>query len=147
MMIPTGIIPFALDSKLKQIHFHGMTLSVETSKGHIRYGKDWHHKMPADYGFINKTLGADGDEMDCYKGPHPESNKVFIVDQNRMDNPKEFDEHKVMLGYLTEKEAKADYLAGHTHGNKIFRGITETSIPGLKRWLRIGNVTRPVSKD
>jgi len=45
----------------------------------------------------------------CYVGPNPESEIVYIVNQNDPTTG-EFDEQKVMLGFNSEKEAKAAYL-------------------------------------
>jgi len=145
VFIPYTSSPYILDSHELTTKFQGMTIVIETPKGEIRYGKGWSHKMPADYGYIEETVGADGDEMDCYLGPDLKSETAFIVDQNQKDNSSEFDEHKVMLGYFTEAAAAKDYIAGHTHGEEIFRGITAISMPDLKRWLKTGDVSKPVS--
>lgn len=145
MFIPYAPIPILLDSAYEfTTRFQGMSLAIETPKGELRHGKGWSHKMPADYGYIDGTVGADGDEMDCYLGPDLKSETAFIVDQNQKDNPTDFDEHKVMLGYSTEAAAAKDYIAGHSHGEMIFRGITAILIKDLKRWLKSGDITKPV---
>lgn len=123
--------------------FHGLTIVIETPKFEMRQGPGWMSSPPADYGYILDTTGADGDEMDCYLGPNPESNIVYVVDQNKMDSP-EFDEHKCMLGYKSMSQAKKDYYDGHTHGVKIFRGITAMTIKVFKAWLQHGDISKPI---
>lgn len=137
---------FWANDSLPTKSFHDMKLVIETPKDGMRQGPGWMSSPPADYGYILDTTGADGDEMDCYLGPNPESSIVYVVDQNRMDDSTEFDEHKCMLGYDSKAEAKADYIAGHTSGDKIFRNITVMPLSQFKRWLKDGDISRPVGK-
>jgi hypothetical protein len=65
--------------------------------------------MNYSYGYIRGTVGVDKDHLDCYVGPNPESEMVYIVNQNDPVTGK-FDEQKVMLGFSSEEEAKAAYL-------------------------------------
>jgi hypothetical protein len=94
---------------------HGMDISIENKKGSTRSGTDkdghdWSIKMNFDYGYIRGTVGKDKDHLDCYIGPNPESEKVFIVHQNDPMTG-EYDEDKVMLGFGTLEEAKKAYLS------------------------------------
>jgi hypothetical protein len=54
-------------------------------------------------------VGVDKDHLDAYVGPSPESEIVYIVNQNDPVTG-DFDEQKVMLGFNSEAEAKAAYL-------------------------------------
>lgn len=137
-------LPISSSPNLSSYKVHGMDIVVETPKYGVRTGPGWMNVSPADYGYIRGYIGADGDEMDCYVGPNPLSQNVYVVDQNRIDDFGKFDEHKCMLGYNSLNEAKSDYLAGHTHGNQILRGISKMSLPVFKRWLEIGNLTKPL---
>lgn len=100
----------------KRRKFAGMDISVETAKGEHRYWYDPHAKkhgktkMKYDYGYIRRTEGTDGDHVDVYLGPHADSERVFIVNQKKPPDFKEFDEQKVMLGFRTPSEAKQAYL-------------------------------------
>jgi hypothetical protein len=92
----------------------GMDISIENKKGSVRSGTDkdghdWSIKMAYPYGYIRGTIGVDGDHLDCYLGPNPESEKVFIVNQNDPATGK-FDEQKVMLGFDSLEKAKEAYL-------------------------------------
>ena len=64
---------------------HGLDVTIENPKGSFRTGvhdgKPWRVRMPADYGYIRGTTGADGDHVDCYVGSHETSDKVFVIDQ------------------------------------------------------------------
>ena len=145
MLIPYTPLPLALDSVMLSERVQGLTVVIEVPKGEIRYGKGWQHRMPADYGYIEGTMGADGDEMDCYLGPDPASNMVYVVDQSRMDDHSKFDEHKCMIGFLSLKEARAIYIKGHTHGEEIFRAITPMTMTIFKSWLKHGDIDKPVN--
>ena len=117
-------------------HFklHGLSICIETPKGQRRR-PDW-PEMPADYGFIKKTEGADGDEVDVFIGPHRQSEMVYVIDQ--CDQQGQFDEHKVMLGYTNYKKAMDAYRAAYCKGWKIGK-VTSLTIEQLKNWLATGD--------
>lgn len=132
----------------EHISFQGLPISIENKKGSKRSGigpdgKRWRCTLPADYGYIKRTEGADGDHVDVYIGPHKDSRQVFLI--NQVDHKsKRFDEHKAMLGYRSEKEALADYCAAFSDGKGHARvGSVETmSLDGFKDWLKSGDTTR-----
>jgi hypothetical protein len=114
---------------------HGMDISIENKKGSTRSGTDkdgheWSIKMNFDYGYIRGTVGVDGDHLDCYVGPNPESKKVFIVNQNDPASGK-FDEQKVMLGFDSSEEAKKAYDSQYDRPN-FLGDITEMGIDEFK---------------
>jgi hypothetical protein len=92
----------------------GMDISIENKRGSTRSGTDkdghtWSTPIHYDYGYIRGTVGTDKDHLDCYIGDNPESEIVYIVNQNDPVTGT-FDEQKVMLGFTGEAEAKAAYL-------------------------------------
>jgi hypothetical protein len=94
---------------------HGMDISIENKKGSTRRGTDkdghdWSIKMNFDYGYIRGTVGKDKEHIDVYVGPNPESEIVYIVNQNDPTTG-DFDEQKVMLGFDSENEARKAYLS------------------------------------
>ena len=94
--------------------FAGFDISVENKKGSTRSGVDgdghkWSCFMHYDYGYIRGTEGVDGDHVDVYIGDHEGAEYAYIVHQNNPVTGK-YDEDKVMLGFLTLKEAKIAYL-------------------------------------
>ena len=119
---------------------------VETPQYGVRSGPGWMNVSPADYGFIEGFMGADGDEIDCYIGPNESSSLVYVIDQNEYPGLVNFDEHKCMLGYTSKQEALDDYYAGHTHGSLIFRGLTTMSMKDFLVWLKSGDLKQPLSK-
>ena len=129
--------------------YHGLPVRVETPAGGRRSGKTpdgkpWSVNMPADYGFVEGTTGADGDSLDCYVGPSPESSNVYVVDQLTLDG-KSFDEHKCLLGFYTLESALEDYHAGHHLSNKVFGAVTEMTMPMFRKLLVTGDLTKPLS--
>jgi superfamily II DNA or RNA helicase len=128
----------------------GIQIAVENPRGSWRRGKDakgrpWAAQMAHHYGFAKGTWGADGDGVDVFIGPDPESPHVWIVDQV---NPAtgDFDEHKVMLGFHTEEEARQGYLDSFSPGWKGFRAISYCTMDDFKDWLGNGPITRPAAK-
>ncbi|MBV7408773.1 PLxRFG domain-containing protein [Maritimibacter sp. DP1N21-5] len=121
--------------KTGKIGWRGLTLSIENAKGSMRrkIGPDgetaWEVKMPAHYGRILGTEGADGDHVDFYMGDDPKAERAFVIDQVDAETGK-FDEHKVMLGFATEADARAAYEAGFSDGKGKDRlgGLTAMSV-------------------
>ncbi len=57
-----------------RVSFHGLPFVMENPKDSTRSGVDadgkpWEAKLPADYGYLSRTEGADGDQVDAYIGP------------------------------------------------------------------------------
>jgi len=114
-----------------------LEIVIEHPRGSIRSGvnhkgEKWQTKMVHDYGYIKRTKGADGEKIDVYIGPNPNSKNIFIITQlNPLTG--EFDEYKVMIGFKTEQEAKAGYLAHYPKDWKGYGGIKK--INNLKEWI------------
>jgi hypothetical protein len=114
---------------------HGMDISIENRKGSTRSGTDkdgheWHTDMHFNYGYIRGTVGVDKDHLDAYIGPNPESEIVYIVNQNDPVTG-DFDEQKVMLGFGSEEEAKAAYLKQYDRPG-FFGSIVKMDIDTFK---------------
>jgi phage-related protein (TIGR01555 family) len=131
------------DPGVMEFNIHGLTCVVETPKGHIRSGKGWSVRMPAHYGYIEGFTGADGDSLDCYIGPDPESDWVYIVDQRHLHTSKGFDEHKVFLGFDTLGEVKRAYPKAHHRADEVMMDISPMQIDDFKYWLATANLNRP----
>ena len=125
--------------KKGHIQLHGLDISIENPKGSLRSGtspdgKKWRTKLKSHYGYIRKTEGADGDHLDTFIGPNPESQKVFVVYQVDPKTGK-FDEHKVMLGFNSIQEARAGYLENYEKGWKGLGTIIPMSMDSFKAWM------------
>lgn len=124
----------------KRLKLHGFDISIESPKGSIRRWKDphgketGHTKMHFDYGYFRRTEGTDGDHVDVYVGPDPDSAQVFIVNQMKKPDFKEFDEHKCLLGFKNPKAAKAAYLMQYDDP-RFFGSMKEMGIEDFKEWV------------
>lgn len=123
---------------------HGIQVVIETPAGTHRQGYGFDAIMPADYGYVRRAPGADGDELDCYVGPSPESPHVFVINQKDLKTGA-FDEHKVMFGYYTRECAIEDYVLGYTDGQGAARlmSVHELGMPEFKTWIASGDTTQP----
>ena len=131
------------------VRVHSLDVTIENPKGSERSGKDadgkeWRVKMPAHYGYFKKSVGADGDHVDCYIGTNPKSDRVYIV--NQIDaKTKKFDEHKCMLGYSSRNDALKDYIKAFSDGKGRDRmgGVVEMPVETFKTWVKSHNTKAP----
>ena len=132
------------------IDLNGFKISIENPRGSIRRGTDtdgkaWEVTMPADYGYIKRTTGADGEQVDVYVGQHPESSLIFVVDQVDPDTGA-FDEHKAVMGANTQGEAELIYRSAFSDksGAKRMGNVTAMDAAEFKAWLANGDPKKPV---
>lgn len=149
---PTEAQKAAGNYRKGHLRVHGLDITVETPMGAMRRGtgsdgKPWAVKLPAHYGYIRGTEGADSDHVDVYVGPAVKSPKVFVVDQVDAKTGK-FDEHKAMLGLTSENQARNYYARGFSDGKGKDRlgAIHEMSIAEFKDWLK-RDTTKPLADD
>lgn len=127
----------------------GLDVSIENPQGSIRRSKPnapvkWETEMQHHYGYIRGTVGQDGDHIDTFVKPGTAddfSGTVFVVDQVDPGTGKP-DEHKVMLGFDTEAEARDAYLSNYQSGWKGLGAITATPMADFKTWLK-GDTNKP----
>jgi hypothetical protein len=116
----------------------GFDISIENPKGSVRRGVDengkaWETKLNNTYGYFGNTESKDGDHIDVFLGDYPETGRVFVVDQKNPDTGK-FDEHKVMFGFNSLREAKEAYLSNYETGWNGLMNITEVDIEDFRKW-------------
>ncbi|WP_279449610.1 hypothetical protein [Aeromonas hydrophila] len=145
---PTDAQKEAGNYKKGHLTLQGLDITLENPKGSTRSGTDldgkaWQSTMAHDYGYIKRTLGADGDHVDVFIGDLPDSEMVYVVDQVDPKTGK-FDEHKVMMGFADEQAARDGYLANYEKGWKGLGAIKAMPIETFKRWLSDGDTTKPV---
>jgi len=126
----------------------GLELSIENPRGSERSGKDkggksWSVTMKHSYGYFKGTQGKDKDHIDVTLGPNPDSDKAYIVDQIDPATG-DFDEHKTLVGFTNEEEARQGYLDNYEDGWKGLGAITEMPVGQLKEWLKVGRQTKAV---
>lgn len=133
------------------IKLQGLDIAIENPKGSERSGTDangeaWSVTMPDHYGYVKRTEGADGDAVDVYIGPQPDSDQVFVIDQRDADTGK-FDEHKAMLGYTSSDDALTAYHAAFSdgRGGERIDNVMPMSMGEFKDWLKQGDTTAPAA--
>jgi hypothetical protein len=152
--VPTPAQAKAGNYSMGHLTIGGLPVSIETPKGRMRRGtgptgKKWSVKMPAHYGYVKRTVGADGDHVDVYLGPHAHEaprHPVFVVDQVNA-RTKAFDEHKAMVGFPDHAAATSTYDAAFSDGRGPDRRavVTKLSFPAFRTWVRSGDTKTPIA--
>lgn len=124
--------------RMGHLRMFGLEITIETAKGGMRRGIDadgkaWQVLMPAHYGYIKRTTGADGEHIDCYVGSNPFADTVYVIRQQNPDTG-EFDELKVMLGFSARAQAISTYVRGFSdgRGHQRIQSVTEMSVQQFK---------------
>lgn len=101
----------------RKVQWNGLTISVENEAGTYRRGvsadgREWATLLPWAYGYVNRSMGVDGDQVDVYLGPHlDDATMVYVVHQRRYGDWDAYDEDKAMLGFASEADARDAFLA------------------------------------
>ena len=128
----------------------GLLLMMENVRNSVRTGtsedgKTWANRLDAHYGEIAGTVGNDGDPIDVFVGLFPESTAVWVVNQGWPDGG--FDEHKVMLGFATEQQARDAYMGSYDRGWTGLQSMAACTLNQLMWWLKFGDKSRQFSAD
>jgi hypothetical protein len=134
--------------KLGHVQLHGLDVSIENPQGSVRSGVDpdgkpWSNEMAAHYGYIKGTHASDGDHVDTFIGPNPESQTAYVIDQVDPTTGK-FDEPKTILGADTEQQARELYAANYKDGWNGLGAITAMPIDAFKTWVHDGVKDQPL---
>lgn len=128
--------------KKGHISVAGMDMAIENPEGSKREGVDpngkpWSITLKSHYGYIKRTNGADDEQIDSYVRPgtvEDYDGPIFVV--NQLKGNGHFDEHKVMIGWKTEVEARKGYLENYEKGWDKFRDLIKFDNPEkFKQWL------------
>lgn len=127
-----------LDKTASGHQWDGLEVHIEFRAGETQYGVDdqghpWTRIFFVDYGSFEGTVGADGEPIDAYFGPHGGGDTVWIIKQVTADGT--FDEHKVMCGFSSTEEALCTYLL-HVP-EQYFGAIYEVPTQALRLWLKM----------
>ncbi|KDB52039.1 hypothetical protein X805_24090 [Sphaerotilus natans subsp. natans DSM 6575] len=145
---PTAAQQAAGNYRVGRLSLHGLKIAIENPAGTFREGvgyggKPWRTRLAAHYGYFVGTRGADGDPVDVFIGPVPESPVVWVVNQVRPDGS--FDEHKFLLGFPTEELARAGYTESYSPGWRGLGGIVKLTVDQLRWWLASGDKSKPIN--
>lgn len=129
----------------------GLDVSIEnpagsTRRGVDRDGKAWENTLQHHYGYIRGTVGNDQDHVDAFIRPgtaEDYSGPVFVVDQVHPDTGA-FDEHKALIGFENEQDARDAYAANYAADWKGLRNITAMPWDDFKAWVRDGVKSEPL---
>lgn len=131
------------------VRLHGLPITIETPMFTPRAGKDdgkpWSIVCMANYGYVNGTKAADGDALDVYVGPTPESTLVVVVNQRKKDGS--FDEHKAVLGFYDVDSALMAYQNSYERGWQGMASYVACTINQFKAWIKAGDLSRPLVAD
>lgn len=122
--------------------FDGLDIAVENPVGSTRAGTapdgtKWSVDMSAHYGFVRRTKGADGDQVDVYLPENARvGSPVYVFDQYNDDGT--FDEHKVVLGVGSQADAERIYDAHFSDGSGPRRrqAVKAMTMDEFKSWLK-----------
>jgi hypothetical protein len=151
---PTAAQARAGNYSMAHLDIGGLKVSIETPKGATRrgVGRDgvpWEVTMPAHYGYIRGTEGADGDHFDVTIGPWARiaaELPVWVVDQ--IDPEKSlFDEHKGFVGFGTMESALEAYDGSFSDGSGPRRrgAVTGMSFADFKAWSETEDAKKPLA--
>lgn len=128
--LPTEAQKTAGNYKKGHVRIQGLDVTIENPPGSERGGR----VLKDSYGYIKRTEGADGEQVDVFLGPAPLATEVFIVDQIDQ-NTGQFDEHKAMIGYPNKLAAVRAYKRNYDRGWKV-GPITKLNQDEFKAWLK-----------
>lgn len=148
--VPSPAQAIAGNYPKRQVKWNGLEISVETPKGSERVAHDgsWRvPEMPADYGYVKRTVGADSEHVDVYMGDHPDADTVYVIDQKNLATGG-FDEHKGFIGFPDEASARAAYERAFTDGKggERIQDVTPMSVAQFKAWLHGGDLTKAAAE-
>lgn len=141
----------ASDYMMGHAVLHGIPVRIENPRNTWREGvspdgKPWRTRLAAHYGDFPDSRGNDGDPVDVFIGPFPESTALWVINQRHIGTDK-LDEHKVMAGFLTEQQARDAYADSFDRGWTGLMSIVRATVPQFKWWLKSGDKSRPFSVD
>jgi len=115
---PTKAQTDAGNYRKRVIRWRGLSIRIENEPGSVRLfrnpdGSTGEKRMIWPYGYIERTTGVDGDEVDVFMGPEPDAPMVYVVHARRKGRWDEWDEDKCMLGFASREDAERAFLASY----------------------------------
>lgn len=111
-----------MTGRVVQFPLHGVNVCVETVAGGLRIGKT----ITSSYGHAVSIVGADGEDLDVYIGDNLSSPLAFAITQLDPETG-DYDEDKIMLGFLSPEAACLSYC------QSTYTGM----FGGIKSWRRV----------
>lgn len=147
---PTPAQAEAGNYKKSHVNLHGLAITIENPKGSTRSGvaktgKRWSNTLVHHYGYLKRTEGKDGDNIDVFLGDKHDGYMVYVIDQVDPQT-RRFDESKVMLGFHSKAQAVAGYGANYEKNWRGLGKVTSVAMTTFKRWLATADTTKPFHK-
>jgi hypothetical protein len=125
--------------------FQGLSIAIENKPGSVRKwtspdGEGGETRMKYAYGYVKRTHGTDGDELDVFLGPDPRAKNVYTVHQLDPATGR-YDETKSFLGFSSAKQVKEVFDA-HYDREGFFGWMDGMSIDHFKRWIGSTNLQK-----
>lgn len=142
---PTEAQKEAGNFKVGRLKINGLDISIEHPAG-VKRKAEHTQSLAHAYGYIRGTEGNDGEHVDVFLGDKATDTSlpVFVVNQHSKDG--KFDEHKAMLGFAKETEARKAYLANYPKGFKGLGAIRRMTQDEFKAWVRDPANTKKAAK-
>ncbi|MFV0437502.1 MAG: hypothetical protein ACK5PS_08950 [Desulfopila sp.] len=129
--------------KKAHVKVDGMDVTIENPAGSKRSGtapdgRTWETEMQADYGYIKGSQGHGKDHVDLFIAPGYQggAQDVYVVNQFADNGKGGFDEHKVVVGAGSEKEAMDLYNSNYEAGWNGGKSVTRMPIEEFKAWAK-----------
>ncbi len=144
---PLNDIPMPTEAQIEagtykkpKVKINDQTVAIENPKESFREGvsptgEAWRQEMQDHYGYILGTRGKDKDHVDVFIGPTEDAENVFVVDQVNPDTG-EFDEHKVIFGAGSERQAKTIYNRNYAEGWQGMGAVTQMTQEEFNSWVK-----------
>ena len=93
-------------------------LKIENEVGSVRTfrnpdGSMGEKRMIYPYGYVARSEGVDGDEVDVFVGPNIAAPMVYVVHARRKGDWSQYDEDKCMIGFDSEEDARLAFLRSY----------------------------------
>ncbi|MEM9543320.1 MAG: HAD-IIIA family hydrolase [Cyanobacteria bacterium P01_E01_bin.42] len=121
--------------------WNGFRIGIEYNIGSERFGRP----MKIAYGYFVNHVGADGEALDVYIGPHLSSDRIFRIAQTKWDDPQQFDEYKYAICFDTIAQAERAYKRQMT--SRPFGGIEEVSLDDIISCAKATNFASPPTQQ
>lgn len=146
LSLPTEAQHAAGNYKKGRLTWQGLRIAIEQPRGSYRSGmgadgKRWATRLAAHYGYFEGVKGADGDELDCFIGPYPQAEAIYLINQQVGGR---FDEHKAMLCFDSQDSAERAYRDSYDRGWTGLHSVVAASVSQFKWWLKNGDKRRPM---
>ncbi|MCK4789459.1 MAG: hypothetical protein KAV87_37300, partial [Desulfobacteraceae bacterium] len=138
---PSEAMKEAENYKKAHVLVDGLEISVENPVGSERSGMDddgkkWSQTMKSDYGYFKRSVGFDKDHVDVFLKPSYTGGNDTVHIVNQVNRDGSFDEHKVVLGATSEKDALLIYKSNYEKGWTGGKSVASMPLEAFQEWVK-----------